>query len=186
MGPALDSIGNVPHRLERRVNQDRIVGSHSHGITQLAAGDNSILINAPLEMVWDITNDVESWPDLFTEYAKAEVLERKENTVVFRLSMHPDADGKIWSWVSERTMDPAAHAVKARRIETGPFEFMNIEWYYEPVGRSTRMRWVQEFAMKPNAPANDAQMEVHINTNSQKQMAIIKEQIEKRARGTAA
>ncbi len=148
--------------------------------------DNSILINAPLEMVWDITNDVESWPDLFTEYAAAEVLERKENTVVFRLSMHPDADGKIWSWVSERTTDPAAHAVKARRIETGPFEFMNIEWYYEPVEGGTRMRWVQEFAMKPNAPANDAQMEVHINTNSHKQMAIIKERIERRARGTAA
>jgi hypothetical protein len=29
-------------------------------------------------------------------------------------------------------------------------------------------------------------MEVHINNNTQKQMAIIKEKIEKRARGTAA
>jgi aromatase len=148
--------------------------------------DNSIWISAPFEMVWDITNDVESWPKLFTEYAEAEILEHKGNTVVFRLSMHPDENGKIWSWVSERTMDPAAHLVKARRVETGPFEFMNIEWYYEPADGGTRMRWVQEFTMKANAPANDAQMEVHINNNTQKQMAIIKEKIEKRARGTAA
>jgi aromatase len=148
--------------------------------------DNSILIHAPLEMVWDLTNDVETWPQLFTEYAEAEILERKGNTVVFRLSMHPDENGKIWSWVSERTTDSAAHVVKARRVEPGPFEFMNIEWYYEPVEDGTRMRWVQEFAMKPNAPANDAQMEVYINTNTQKQMSIIKEKVEKHARGTAA
>lgn len=148
--------------------------------------DNSVWIGAPLDMVWDITNDVESWPKLFTEYSEAEILERKGNTVVFRLAMHPDENGKIWSWVSERTTDPAAHSVKARRVETGPFEFMNIEWYYEPADGGTRMRWVQEFAMKPGAPANDAQMEVHINNNTKKQMAIIKEKIENRARGTAA
>ena len=148
--------------------------------------DNSIWISAPLDMVWDITNDVESWPKLFTEYAQAEILERKGNTVVFRLAMQPDESGKVWSWVSERTTDPAAHSVKARRVETGPFEFMNIEWYYEATDGGTRMRWVQEFTMKPNAPANDAQMEVHINNNTKKQMAIIKEKIEKRARGTAA
>ena len=80
--------------------------------------DNSILINAPLEMVWDITNDVESWPDLFTEYAKAEVLERKENTVVFRLSMHPDADGKIWSWVSEENQRVIVDFVR-RKLKVG-------------------------------------------------------------------
>jgi len=148
--------------------------------------DNSIWIGAPLDMVWDITNDVESWPKLFTEYSEAEILERKGNTVVLRLAMHPDENGKIWSWVSERTTDPAAHSVKARRVETGPFEFMNIEWYYEPADGGTRMRWIQEFAMKPGAPASDAQMEVHINNNTKKQMAIIKEKIENRAHGTAA
>jgi len=148
--------------------------------------DNSVWIGAPLDMVWDITNDVESWPKLFTEYSEAEILERKGNTVVFRLAMHPDENGKIWSWVSERTTDPAAHSVKARRVETGPFEFMNIEWYYEPADGGTRMRWVQEFAMKPGAPANDAQMEVHINNTTKKQMSIIKEKIEYRTRGTAA
>ena len=148
--------------------------------------DNSILIYAPLDTVWDITNNVENWPDLFTEYATAEILERKGNTVVFRLTMHPDENGKVWSWVSERTTDAPNRAVKAHRVETGPFEYMNIEWYYEAVEGGTRMRWVQEFTMKPQAPANDAQMEGYINANSNKQMNIIKERIEKQVRGTAA
>lgn len=148
--------------------------------------DNSIFIQAPLATVWDITNDVENWPDLFTEYASAEILERNGNTVVFRLTMHPDENGKIWSWVSERTTDEHNLVVKAHRVETGPFQYMNIEWYYEPVEGGTRMRWVQEFTMKPDAPANDEQAEAYINTNTKKQMDIIKERIEKRARGTAA
>jgi aromatase len=148
--------------------------------------DNSIFIQAPLATVWDITNDVENWPDLFTEYASAEILERNGNTVVFRLTMHPDENGKIWSWVSERTTDDRNRVVKAHRVETGPFQYMNIEWYYEPVEGGTRMRWVQEFTMKPDAPANDEQAEAYINTNTKKQMDIIKERIEKRARGTAA
>jgi aromatase len=147
--------------------------------------DNSVVIDAPLDLVWDITNDVENWHDLFTEYAEAKILERDGNTIRFRLTMHPDENGKVWSWVSERTPDPQTRTVKAHRIETGPFEYMNIEWFYEPVEGGTRMRWVQEFHMKPGAPANDEQMEQYINNNTKKQMSIIKERIEGRAEGRA-
>jgi aromatase len=142
--------------------------------------DNYIVIDAPLEEVWRITNDVVNWPSLFTEYATAEILEQNADTVRFRLTMHPDEQGKVWSWVSERTTDPRTRTVKARRVETGPFEFMNIEWYYQPVEGGTKMRWVQEFTMKPGAPANDEQMEQYINNNTKTQMAIIKERIEQR------
>jgi aromatase len=145
--------------------------------------DNSIAIQAPLDLVWDITNDVANWPNLFTEYAQADILEEHGNTVRFRLTMHPDANGKIWSWVSERTTDPATRTVKAHRVETGPFDYMNIEWYYEPAEGGTQMRWVQEFHMKPTAPVDDDWMENNINTNTKKQMAIIKQKIEDRHAG---
>ncbi len=144
--------------------------------------DNSVVINAPLDLVWEMTNDVANWPNLFTEYAQAEIIEQGANNVTFRLTMHPDENGKVWSWVSERTMDPATHTVKARRIETGPFEYMNIQWFYEPVEGGTRMRWVQDFQMKPTAPVDDAWMENNINTNTPIQMQVIKEKVEARAR----
>lgn len=144
--------------------------------------DNAIVIDAPLELVWRITNDVEGWPNLFTEYAEATILERRDNTVVFRLTMHPDENGKVWSWVSERTADPTTHTVKAHRVETGPFEYMNIQWFYEPVEGGTRMRWIQDFQMKPQAPVDDAWMEANINKNTPIQMGVIKEKIERQAR----
>ena len=143
-----------------------------------ARTDNSVVIAAPLDRVWEITNDVENWPHLFTEYAEATILERRGNTILFRLTMHPDENGTKWSWVSERTADPATHTIKSHRVETGPFEHMNIEWYYEAVEEGTRMRWVQEFHMKPQAPVNDEQMEARLNKNTQIQMRIIKEKIE--------
>ncbi|MFB8239231.1 SRPBCC family protein [Kitasatospora purpeofusca] len=143
--------------------------------------DNEIVIAAPLDLVWEITNDLENWPQLFSEYASVEVLERDGDRVTFRLTMHPDDDGKVWSWVSERTTDRPSLAVRARRVEPGPFEFMEIHWEYSEVPSGTRMRWVQDFAMKPTAPVDDDGMVNHINRNSRIQMQLIREKVEKKA-----
>ena len=147
--------------------------------------ENEIVIDAPLDLVWTMTNDVANWPNLFTEYAEAEILERRGDTIRFRLTMHPDENGRVWSWVSERTADPATYTVKAHRVETGPFEFMNIQWFYEPANGGTKMRWMQEFQMKSSAPLDDAGMAARINTNTPIQMRAIKEKIEQKARATS-
>jgi aromatase len=147
-------------------------------VTTVGHTDNSIDIDADLELVWRVTNDVELWPELFSEYARAEILDRQGDTVRFRLAMHPDANGTVWQWVSERTPDPVTHRVLARRVEPGPFEFMHIEWEYHPTPSGTRMRWVQDFRMRPEAPLDTAAMTDRINTNSALQMALIKSKIE--------
>ncbi|MFC5029004.1 polyketide cyclase [Streptomyces sp. So13.3] len=140
--------------------------------------DNEIVINAPIDEVWETTNDVVNWPDLFSEYAKAEILEQDGQTVTFRLTMHPDDEGRVWSWVSERTPDPVTRTVRAHRVETGPFEFMNIYWEYTETPEGVRMRWVQDFHMKPQAPADDAGMTEHLNRNTAIQMKLIKDKVE--------
>lgn len=143
--------------------------------------ENEVVIDAPFDLVWDMTNDVANWPNLFTEYASAEILDEADGKVTFRLSMHPDENGKVWSWVSERTPEKAARRVTARRVETGPFEYMNIEWTYSEVDDGVKMRWVQDFHMKDDAPVDDEWMTNNINTNSPIQMAVIKEKVEKAA-----
>ncbi|MFJ8443945.1 SRPBCC family protein [Kitasatospora griseola] len=143
--------------------------------------DNTILINAPVDLVWDMTNDLEQWPQLFSEYASVEVIDRQGQRVKFRLTMHPDENGQVWSWVSERETDRDALAVRARRVEPGPFEFMEIRWEYEDLAQATRMRWVQDFAMKPTAPVDDLQMTDMINQNSKVQMELIRAKVEHRA-----
>ncbi|MEH0843975.1 SRPBCC family protein [Micromonospora sp. CPCC 205711] len=141
--------------------------------------ENGIVIAAPLELVWERTNDVARWTELFTEYAAVEILHRDGATVRFRLTMHPDENGVSWSWVSERTADPATREVRAHRVETGPFEYMRIHWRYDREPGGTRMTWVQDFAMKPSAPVDNAGMTERINANSRVQLAVIKERIER-------
>lgn len=148
-----------------------------------ARTDNTVVINAPLESVWAAMNDVERWPELFSEYASAEILARDGDTTRFRLTTYPDEEngGQVWSWVSERTADAATQTSKAHRIETGPFEYMRIAWFFAAVPEGTQMRWVQEFSMKPSAPADDAGAEDYINRNSRIQMGVIKQRLEAQA-----
>lgn len=147
--------------------------------------DNAVVIAAPLELVWERAMDIEGWPELFTEYAKAEILEQDGNRVQFRLTTHPDPEygGQVWSWVSERIADPASRSSRSRRIETGPFEYMDIAWSFQEVEGGTRMRWVQDFSLKPEAPADDATAQGHMNRATREQMSVIKERLEREANG---
>ncbi|MFH8221427.1 SRPBCC family protein [Streptomyces sp. NPDC018057] len=142
---------------------------------------NEITIAAPVDLVWEMTNDVERWPQLFSEYASAEILEQDGARCTFRLTMHPDENGTVWSWVSERVPDRATLTVRARRVETGPFAHMDIHWSYEEVPGGTRMVWTQDFAMKPEAPVDDDWMTDNINRNSKVQMALIRDKVEQAA-----
>lgn len=147
--------------------------------------EQAIVIDAPPAEVWEQTNDVAAWPDLFSEYAAADILRTEGDTVTFRLTMHPDKDGKVWSWISERTTDRERGTVQARRVETGPFEFMNILWTYREVEGGVELRWAQDFAMKPQAPVDTAWMTANINVNSSVQLALIRSRVQDRARARA-
>ncbi|GAB2669889.1 SRPBCC family protein [Saccharopolyspora gloriosae] len=152
----------------------------------MARTDNSVTVRAPLPLVWDMTNDVESWPELFAEYARSEVLRRDGDTIDFRLTTRPDAEGRSWSWVSRRVLDVHGRTVRARRLETGPFERMDLHWTYQEVEAGTVLRWVQEFTMRADAPFDDAAMTARINAMTRTNMDRIKAVIEKAAGGAAA
>jgi aromatase len=55
---------------------------------------------------------------------------------------------------------------------------MRISWWFAAVDGGTRMRWRQEFAMKPGAPADDASATKYLNRNTRVQMQAIKERLE--------
>lgn len=143
--------------------------------------DNSVLIDAPLDLVWAMTNDVPGWPLLFSEYAEAEVLAEHGDVVRFRLTTHPDPQGRVWSWVSERELDRAALLVRARRIETGIFKYMNLVWEYTPEPGGVRLRWVQDFEVKSGAHTDDAGMADYLTRTTRAQQQHVKQCVEEAA-----
>ncbi|MFA5410857.1 MAG: SRPBCC family protein [Candidatus Omnitrophota bacterium] len=139
---------------------------------------NSIIINAPYDKVFDISNDIPRWTELFgTEYQKAEVLEKKDNKITFRLT---DEEGK--SWVSRRLLFKDKYLAYAQRHEPlFPFKYMKIIWLYTPKGQGVELAWIQHFEMDEKAKFNDQQVEGFINQGSQHNLKIFKAIIEKEA-----
>lgn len=141
---------------------------------------NAVLIHAPLEDVFTLTNNVRTWPELFTEYASSEVIEEDEKRVVFRLTMKPDEVGEQLSWIATRWTDKERKSTYSERdTSAGPFAQMTIRWHYDGVGEnSTVMTWEQEFSLKPTAPFTDDLVVDHLNQQTRIQQRIIKEKIE--------
>lgn len=140
--------------------------------------DNSITIDAPFDVVWTVTNNIESWPTLFNEYAEATVLDRGDQKIRFRLTTRPDDKGNVWSWVSDRFPDYERKEVRAVRVEPGPFEYMNLHWEYRESDGGTEMRWRQDFQMKSDAHLDDQQMAAHLDQATKVNMRHIKDVIE--------
>jgi aromatase len=59
-------------------------------------------------------------------------------------------------------------------VETGVFKYMSIFWEYLDTDDGVRMRWVQDFEMKPTAPIGDESMTERLNRNTAVQMQRIK------------
>ena len=138
---------------------------------------NSITINAPYDLVFDISNQIERWTELFgDEYVKADVLSREGNRIEFRLT---DKDGN--SWTSFRLLYKDHHFAYAQKNEpTFPFKYMKIVWLYTPMEDGIKMTWIQDFEMDPKFEKfTEEQIVGFVNEHSQHNMKIFREVIEK-------
>ncbi|MDD5044037.1 MAG: SRPBCC family protein [Candidatus Omnitrophica bacterium] len=137
---------------------------------------NSVIINAPYEKVFDISNDIPRWTQLFGgEYQKAEVVKKEGNKITFRLT---DDEGK--SWQSWRLLFKSNYLAYAEREEPKfPFKYMKIIWLYTPKPEGVELVWIQHFEMDEKAKFNDEQVEGFINKHSKENLVIFKESIEK-------
>lgn len=142
--------------------------------------NNSIFIEKDVDTVFDLTNKIDRWKDLFSEYQESTVLKTEGSKITFRLTTQPDEeDGHVHSWVSERVIDKANLRCEAKRLPPEhPFEYMKIIWEYEAQDGGTHMRWIQDFKVAEGVGFTDKQFEDHLNENTRVQMNIIKQKIE--------
>jgi len=139
---------------------------------------NSVVINAPYDLVFEISNDIPRWTELFgSEYKKAEILKKEANKITFRLT-----DDEDKSWVSWRLLFKDNFFTYSERFEPKfPFEFMKIVWLYTPKPEGIELTWIQHFKMDAKAKFNDEQVEGFINKHSKDNLLIFKSVIEKAA-----
>ena len=140
---------------------------------------NSILIDAPYDKVFDISNDIERWTELFGgEYKEAKILKREGNKITFRLT-----DDEDRSWQSFRLLFKEYYFAYAQKLPPEfPFKYMKIIWLYTSTPEGILMTWIQDFQMDEKAKFNDSQVEEMINKHSRENLNIFKRIIENEAK----
>ena len=139
---------------------------------------NSIIINAPYDLIFDISNTIPRWTELFgEEYKEATVVKKEKNKIIFKLT---DKEGRTWQ--SYRLLFKENYLAYAEREEPKfPFEFMKIIWLYTPKPEGIELTWIQHFKMDSKAAFTDEQVEGFINQHSKENLKIFKAVIEKEA-----
>jgi ribosome-associated toxin RatA of RatAB toxin-antitoxin module len=106
----------------------------------------SALVPYTAEQMYDLVNDIESYPAFLPWCSSASVTVHAEDSLTASLSM---AAGKIrQSFTTENTMEPG------RRINvhlvSGPFRHLHGHWTFEPVddGRACRISLEMDFEFK--------------------------------------
>jgi aromatase len=139
---------------------------------------NSIIINAPYDLIFQISNDIPRWTQLFgEEYKEAAVVKQEGNKITFRLTNN---EGN--SWQSFRLLFRNDYFTYAEREDPRfPFQYMKIIWLYTPRPGGVELTWIQHFTMDEKAKFNDEQVEGFINKHSQDNLKIFKRIIEEEA-----
>ena len=141
---------------------------------------NSIIINAPYDTVFETSNDIPRWTELFgKEYAEAKIVKREGNRISFQLT---DDEGK--SWQSWRLLCKEQYFTYAEReAPKFPFRYMKIIWLYTTGPEGVELTWIQHFTMDGKAKFTDEQVEGFINAHSRDNLKIFKAVIEREAKG---
>lgn len=143
--------------------------------------ENNIVILRDFDHVFDLTNRVDLWPELFTEYQSAKIIENEGDYLKFELTTFPEGERPSRTWVSERRIDKKNKCATAKRLDpTFPFSDMNIRWHYETLSsdKAVIMTWIQEFDVHPDCKFSLEQMECFLNRNTRQQMRSVKNKVE--------
>ncbi len=139
---------------------------------------NRIVIDAPYEKVFAMSNDIARWKDFFDEYTASEVLSHEGNKILFKLT-HTNGT----SWQSYRLLFPEERFTYAERLTPlFPFAYMKIIWLYRQTSSGVEMTWIQDFTMDKQAKFTDTQVEEMMNKHSGENLKRFKEIIEKEAK----
>jgi aromatase len=140
--------------------------------------ENSVAIKADPKEVFDIINDIEKWPTLFSEYAGAKVISKERDgrytEIIFELSNPDGASWRSWRLVDHKQLV----AIAERRDPLYPFSYMHLKWTCSADPGGTRMTWIQDFELDVNYGVSlDAALQ-RMNTHTRENQQRIKEEIE--------
>ena len=146
-----------------------------------ACNHASVVIDAPMALVWDLTNDVASWPTLFPDYAATEILDTTGETTRFTVTMRPDERGGSHGWTAERVVDRAARTARMHQVAGHAFDFLHVHWRYRQLDEGVELNWGPAFRAHHYMPNAAHAMVGVLQRTVPLQLAHVKQQVERAA-----
>jgi aromatase len=152
---------------------------------------HSVRIAEEPRVVFDITNDIDSWHMLFDEYGESKVIRREEagrfTKLVFRLRNNEGNEWQSWRILDHQDLV----AIAARDAPLFPFVYMHLMWTYEAIDGGTLMTWTQDFELDPGLDTPEdvvaQRMDQHGRGNQERIRRIIESgQLAREAAGSRA
>jgi ribosome-associated toxin RatA of RatAB toxin-antitoxin module len=92
------------------------------------------IIAAPVHRVWDVVNDVESYPRLMEHVQSLKVLE--QGPAYRLLEWVCELKGCVMRWIEREELDPIGYRIEYRQIE-GELAAFEGHWQLEPLSESS-------------------------------------------------
>lgn len=133
----------------------------------------TVVVDAPLEFTFDVSNQIELWPQMMAEYKAGEVFDHQGRKIWFRLT---DNNGR--QWTSWRSLFRPHFTYAERHEPKAPFEFMHITWTYRALGDKTEMTWDMCFELPPEKRGEQDKWVVGMGDHTESNQAAMKKYIE--------
>lgn len=155
--------------------------------------EHTVTVATSVDLVWEILLDVEGYAKIFPPTQDVELLESSAEHQVARLTVR--VNDEVQSWVSRRDIDPRRRVIAYRQVETLPIVgYMGGEWRALTVDQATtQLVLTHDFeisavvngkvAGKYLPPEAEALVRSAVEHNSVADLAAVKDEAERRARG---
>lgn len=138
----------------------------------------SITIKGDLDKIFEMTNDIGRWHELYNEYHKTKVLSLHRDGRFAKIEFEI-TDENNYTWRSWRILDYKEHIAVAQRGEPKfPYIYMHLTWLYEPTDDGVVMTWIHDVEMDPKAPYSNEQVVPHMIEHMQANQRSFKRVIE--------
>jgi aromatase len=130
--------------------------------------------------VYQVIADVTKWPTYFTPTVHVEYLEKTDTAE--RIRIWATANGAVKTWVSRRTLDPAALRIEFRQeISTPPVAAMGGTWLLQPLpSGETLVVLRHDFRAVDDDPEGLRWIVEAVDRNSTQELAGLKNAVERR------
>jgi coenzyme Q-binding protein COQ10 len=139
--------------------------------------EEQILVSGPMEAVFAIATDMESYPKYMPDVESVTVLERREGSTTTEWETQVEGTPIIWTEIDE--FDYVNHVITYRLIE-GDLEKFEGAWRFEEVEGGTRVTLGvdYDFGIPNLTDLIGPTLDVKVRENSQMMLRAMKEHIE--------